>query len=122
MATTLTETTTPASSVNQTVPAASTNICEKKKLVIKPTYPPTEDYLQKVKYSEENELFLSDKDTTLAVKSIRNTIKNEEARLRRKFKFLEYQDALGLLVFLISLASMVAVTTLYLQGRLHWAL
>nr|CAG4711943.1 unnamed protein product [Naegleria fowleri] len=91
-------------------------------LIIKPTFAPTEEYLKKHEYAEKHELFLSEKDTQLAVKSIRNTIKNEEARLRRKYKWLKYQDALGLLAFGISVISMLAVGYLYLTGRLHWAL
>ena len=124
MSTTLTESVNTPTHTNGVVAAAASSppTTPTNKLIIKPTYAPTEEYLQKVKYAEANDLFLHEKDTTLAVKSIRNTIKNEEARLRRKYKFLQYQDALGLLIFLVGVTSMIGVATLYLQGRLHWAL
>ena len=100
----------------------STTSNNSNKLIIKATYEPTEEYLRKVKYADENQLFLSEKDTRLAVKSIRNTIKNEEARLRKRHSFLQYQDLLGLTIFLTSLLTIVGVSALYLKGNLHWAL
>jgi len=112
-----------SATITETAPANSVNRnSASQPLIIKQTYPPSEEHLKKLEISEKEQVFLSEKDTKLAVKSIRNTIKNEEARIRRKYKWLKYQDVLGLLAFSVSLLTMLTVGYLYLQGRLHWAL
>ncbi len=54
------------------------------------------------------------------VRCIREVIHAEEQRLRSRYQCLASQDALGLSLFIASLAAMAAVTVFYLQGTLVW--
>lgn len=47
------------------------------------------------------------------VQRIVKTIKAEEARLREKYTFLKYQDMIGLVIMLLSLAGMIGTGALY---------
>ncbi|KAL9648769.1 hypothetical protein ABK040_003704 [Willaertia magna] len=94
---------------------------DEKKVALKPTFEPSEEHIKRLEAAEKHQVFLSEKDLRTSVKSIRNVIKNEEARLRKKHKWLKYQDALGASAFLVSVISIIAIMYLYLQGRLHWA-
>ncbi len=66
--------------------------------------------------------FLTDKELKKQVTAIRNTIKNEEIRLRKEYPWLKHQNAISLVFFLGSVVSMIAIAYLYLQRILHWSL
>jgi fatty acid desaturase len=50
--------------------------------------------------------------------AIREAIRAEEQRLRSRYRWLGYQDLLGLFCFVGCLAALVVVAALYLRGRL----
>jgi len=56
------------------------------------------------------------------VNSIRKVIYSEDKRLRTKYSWLEYQDALGMAWFVGSLLGMASVCTAYIYGALPWYL
>lgn len=58
--------------------------------------------------------------TADSVRCIRAVIHSEEQRLRSKHPWLTHQDALGLACFAASLAAVVGVAALYLEGWLAW--
>jgi fatty acid desaturase len=57
-------------------------------------------------------------NTRERARAIRATIREEEQRLRQRYAWLQYQDLLGLVCFVCSIAAIVAVAALYLRGRL----
>jgi fatty acid desaturase len=57
-------------------------------------------------------------NTRERARAIRATIREEEVRLRQRYRWLQYQDLLGLVCFVGSLAAILMVAALYLRGRL----
>lgn len=56
------------------------------------------------------------------IRRINKTIREEDRRLRARFRWLDRQDALGLACFLGSLAVMAAVSVAYIAGSMPWYL
>lgn len=56
------------------------------------------------------------------IRSIRNTIKNEEYRVRKKYSWLQHQDAIGMLFLVGSVSVMAGASYAYIAGKLHWLL
>jgi hypothetical protein len=60
---------------------------------------------EKIKEYHNKSLFLSEDDLKLHIKEIRNTIRLEDQKIRKEYKWLEYQNTIGMGLFLISLIS-----------------
>ncbi len=82
----------------------------------------TEEQRTKVEQSFEKKQFLSEKDLRPSVLAIRQTIKNEEIRLRRKYTWLNRQDLLGFLSFFFSVVALIFTAFLYMKKKIHWSL
>lgn len=70
----------------------------------------------------EERRFLAEKEVRKAVLAIRTTIKNEELRLKKRYKWLEHQSLLGLGCFVLSVAALLLVGILYMKRVIHWSL
>jgi fatty acid desaturase len=82
----------------------------------------SEEQIAALKHAEEEQRFLSEKELRGSITAIRQTIKNEEVRLREKYKWLEHQNLLGMGCFVISVLAIVLVAYLYLKRLVHWSL
>jgi len=82
----------------------------------------TDEQLEKYQRAQGESAFLSEKDLRSSIKAIRQTIKNEEVRLRLKYKWLQHQNAIGLITFVLSLISLVMIGIMYIKRRIHWGL
>lgn len=82
----------------------------------------SQDTLIALQQAEKEERFLTSKELKQDIYAITQTIKNEEIRLRDKYKWLAHQNILGLGCFLISFAAIVVVAYLYLKRMIHWSL
>jgi len=90
-----------------------------KKLKVPETTKEQQEILDK-KHGEKG--FLTLQEQRPHVKAIRDSIRNEERRLRKKHSWLQYQDMIGLGFFLSSIFGAVVTAHLYIQGSLHWSL
>ena len=58
----------------------------------------------------------ADINTTTRIRTIIDTIREEERRLREKYTFLKYQSTIGLTILLLSLAGMIGSGIMYYFG------
>jgi len=82
----------------------------------------TEEQDSLLKEAQNNKEFLNEKDLRASVQAIRQTIKNEEIRLRRRYRWLNYQDLLGFMSFVLSVVALCVTALLYMKRRIHWSL
>jgi len=82
----------------------------------------TPEQQQKLNESHENQEFLGEKEIRVSVQAIRQTIKNEEIRLRKKYTWLNRQDLLGFLSFILSVIALCFTALFYLKKKIHWSL
>jgi hypothetical protein len=83
---------------------------------------PTAEQQERIEEAARNKVFLSDKDIRASVQAIRQTIKSEEIRLRKKYRWLNRQDLLGFMSFALSVIALCITIFLYLKRRIHWSL
>jgi len=82
----------------------------------------TEEQRQAMKEAHAKGVFLTVKELRPHVTAIRQTIKNEEIRIRAKYSWLQYQDTIGLLALVVPLLVIATTMYLYVAGSIHWAL
>lgn len=87
---------------------------------IRTVEPVTKDQVDKLNKAQTEETFLGERDLRSSIKAIRQTIKNEEVRLRKRYKWLKHQNVIGLLAFVFSCISLVFFGYMYLKRRIHW--
>jgi fatty acid desaturase len=75
---------------------------------------------EKLAEAEKKQEFLTEKQLRHHIKAIRDTVRSEEDRLRKKYKWLEHQNLIGASIFFLSLISFLVTSALYLKGILSW--
>jgi len=88
------------------------------KTMKRPVPPFTAEENARMQAAHAKKTFVPAKELSNVVKAIRNTIKNEEDRLREKYPILAWQNTLGAAFFLGSLAVQVSASYLYCVGKL----
>lgn len=73
------------------------------------------DDIKTLQEAEAKQIFLSEKQLRLHITAIRQAIRSEEARLRKKYKWLAHQNFLGAGCFLISILALILTAYLYLK-------
>eukprot|EP01080_Neovahlkampfia_damariscottae_P001686 gene1686-455_t len=75
---------------------------------------------QKIHEIHAKQEFLTEKQLRFHIKAIRETIKSEEDRLRKKYTWLQHQNLLGMTIFLLSLTAFGVTSALYLKNVISW--
>jgi len=82
----------------------------------------SDEQKEKFRVASENGEFLNERDIRSQVLAIRQTIRNEEVRLRKKYKWLQYQDFIGFMSFALSVVALIITAMFYLKRRIHWSI
>jgi hypothetical protein len=80
------------------------------------------EQLNKFKEAEAKQEFLNEKDIRSQVTAIRQTIRNEEVRLRKKYRWLQHQDMIGFISFALSVIALLITAMFYLKRKIHWSI
>jgi hypothetical protein len=74
-----------------------------------------EDDIKTLQEAEAKQIFLTEKQLRLHITAIRQAIRSEGSRLRKKYKWLAHQNFLGAGCFLISVLALFLTAYLYLK-------
>jgi len=89
---------------------------------MRPVNDMSDEQKDKFQTASDNKQFLNERDIRSQVQAIRQTIRNEEVRLRKKYKWLQHQDVIGFMSFILSVFALVITAIFYLKRRIHWSI